>query len=252
MERVWFNSRRGERLAGVLHRPKGTPRRGMILTHGFRGSKEGGGKAVELAEQISDRGLAVLRFDFAGVGESEGEFDRITLSRQVADLQGALDWFLGTGPLDTFVVGRSFGGSTALAAAALDQRIRGLCLWSTPIDLVATFRRTLGGLFEQLEAGREVSIRDDHGEGFGLRPEFVTDAKRHDLYRDLERVAGRPILFLHGEGDETVSLEQAEQGYQVAGHPKELVVIKGGDHQFTRTWESAWQALFSWIEKLPG
>ena len=236
----------------MLHTPTGTPRLGMILTHGFRGSKEGGGRAVELAEQLSDRGLMVLRFDFAGVGESEGEFERITLSRQVADLQGALDWFLELYPLETFVVGRSFGGSTALAAAAVDQRIKGVCLWSTPIDLVDTFRRTLGDLFEQLEAGREISVRDDHGEGFGLRPEFVTDAKQHDLYQDLKRVSGRPILFLHGSNDETVKLEQVEKGYQVADYPKELVVIKGGDHRFTQTGESAWKALFDWIEKLPG
>lgn len=250
MERIRFANRQGLKLAGCLHQPDCQPLAGVVLTHGFRGTMEGGGKAVELAERLAGMGYLVFRFDFTGAGESEGDFASITLSRQVSDLQSALDWLEGRFSIPWLVVGRSFGGSTALAAASVDHRIKGLCLWATPLDLAGTFRNALEKLYDNLMAGQEVAVTDDHGTAFRLKPDFIQDLCQHDLYQKLKDVAGRPILFLHGAIDSTVNLEQVERGFRLAEPPKELVIIPDGDHQFTRTWQKAWDALFDWLNRV--
>ena len=250
MERIRFTNRQGLKLAGCLHQPGCRPLAGVVLTHGFRGTMEGGGKAVELAERLAGMGYLVFRFDFAGAGESEGDFSSITLSRQVSDLKSSLDWLEGQFNLPWLAVGRSFGGSTALAAAAVDHRIKALCLWATPLDLIRTFRNALGRLYDNLLAGQEVAVTDDHGQTFTLKPEFIEDLCRYDLYQKLKEVAGRPILFLHGALDSTVDLAQVKRGFKQAEPPKEMVIVPDGDHQFTRTWQKAWDALFDWLNRI--
>jgi putative redox protein len=253
---VCFNNLRGEKLAGGFHRPHGLPAASIIITHGFRGSKEGGGRAILLGEELARRGYAVLRFDFAGVGESEGEFSEITIERQVEDLLAAVQWVVdyGTGPKVPIVgLGRSFGGSTLIAAAAQDIKLDGVCLWATPFDLPGTFARILEEFFHRLKAGcPKVYLKDDKG-NFALNATFVEDLYKYKLDPLLRQLSPRPILIIHGENDEVVGISQAWKAFQMALEPKVIQVIPQGDHQFTSTWELAWQALFAWLNQhFPG
>lgn len=249
MEKVWFSTPRGEKLAALFHADEDSWGTTVLLTHGFRGTKEGGGKALEFAEHLIMRGYGVFLFDFCGAGESEGDFSSITLSRQVEDVSAALDWLEQRVRGAIVGVGRSFGGSTLLKATASDFRLRGLVLWSTPLDLKRTFQELLGELFIRLQEGHPVRVRDHHGGEFELKPDFAQDLLKHDLYQELEHIKGRPILFLHGARDEVVTISQAKKGYNYAFPPKEIVIVPNGDHQFTTAWEKAWEAVFSWLER---
>ena len=252
MEKVWFKNDRGQRLAGVFHAPSSNLLANIIITHGFRGSKEGGGRAVILGEELARLGYGVLRFDFAGVGESEGDFAEITVSRQVEDLRTAVNWVFNS-PVRREVpllgLGRSLGGSTLLIAAAQDSRIAGVCFWSTPYDLPQTFSRILDKNFDLLKSGRSsLELQDEKGK-FILRSDFVQDLYRHNLEQHISSINLRPILIIHGEQDEVVAVEQARKAYTMAGNPKEIAVIPGGDHRFLQTWPNVWDRVFIWLDK---
>ncbi len=94
MEAVNFSGHAGLGLSGVLHRPSGTVKDCdcVIICHGFRGSKDGGGRAISLSEKIAAQGIAALRFDFSGTRDSEGEFAGVTLSKYIQDLAGAIEF----------------------------------------------------------------------------------------------------------------------------------------------------------------
>jgi len=222
----------------------------VILTHGFRGSKEGGGKAVEFAQRLRMLGCLVLIFDFSGVGESEGDFSKITLTRQREELRSALDVLSNLTAKPTIVIGRSFGGATALAAAAVDRRIFGLSLWSTPFDLEATFRNILQANFERLQSGETITLMDDKELVFCLRPDFVRDLFNHDLLQIIQQLNECSILIIHGENDQIVAKAQSEQAYFLAREPKRLLILPGADHALVGGHDAAWKATEDWLRQL--
>lgn len=228
------------RLPVVVHRP-GDRYTGctVIFCHGFRGSKEGGGRATALAEKIADLGHSVIRFDFT---------PNQCLSRQVAEL-AAVVAFCRTNIGGRLVLfGRSMGGSAAVAFAAGDRRVAGLCLWATPGDLAETFRLSLGAGYDRLIGGESFDIEDEFGR-LHLDPSFALDIARHDLPECVRSLAGVPILIVHGDEDEVVPLAQARELFRQAGEPKELVVISGSDHRFLRGHPEASAAVIDWLNR---
>ena len=116
-ENVTFGNGRGERLAGVLHLPRETVNGfGVILCHGMESSKESL-KLIHLGDSLSRAGFTVLRFDFTGAGESSGEFECITCTRHVEDLEAAHGLLKERGLAQAGVIGSSMGGTTALMHA---------------------------------------------------------------------------------------------------------------------------------------
>lgn len=228
------------RLAVVVHRP-GNRYTGctVVFCHGFRGSKEGGGRATALAEKIADLGHSVVRFDFT---------PNQCLSRQVAELTAVVAFCRANIGDRLILSGRSMGGSAALAFAAADRRVAGLCLWATPCDLAETFRLSLGAGYDRLTNGESLDIEDEFGR-LHLGPEFVDDFARHDLPACLRSLAGIPVLIVHGDADEVVPPAQARRLFYAAGEPKELVVIAGGDHRFLRGHPEASAAVVAWLDR---
>lgn len=238
MDQVSFQNSKGMRLAGVWHRPGGAGADGgrnplLIICHGFRGGKDGSGRAVDLGTKIAAAGYHVLRFDFSGTGESEGEFTAVTLTGYMADLDDAVSFTreLTAGPV--IVLGRSFGGTTAVCQAAVDGRIAGVCTWAAPADLTETFGKPLAEAMGQFARGDTMTVADETGE-FSLRRGFFDDFAFHDVYRAAGRIAPRPFLIIHGSADETVAVEQGRKLYSAGGQVKELQIIQGADHGFTR------------------
>ena len=118
-------------------------------------------------------------------------------------------------------------------AASRSADITGLVLWAAPNDLQATFRNALGAeAYNALSAGQTLYLNDERGE-LTLTPDFITDFAKYDLQGILRNWRKRPLLILHGEKDETVAVDQARLTFALAGVPKKLVIINGGDHSFT-------------------
>ena len=110
MQSIWINNKYGEKLAAYLFLPEREPRFFLIVCHGFRGAKENGGRIYQFASRVNDLDGGVLAFDFSGSGASEGNYARMTLTRQADDLRSVIDYISSLYDLPLVLLGRSFGG----------------------------------------------------------------------------------------------------------------------------------------------
>jgi len=196
-------------LAGVFHSPREEGATCVITCHGLYSSKDSE-KYVGIARRFCREGLAVLRFDFRGCGESVGWFEETSLTGRIEDLKDALDFVQEQGYESIGVTGSSLGGTVAVLTAAKDKRIEALVTWATPCHLDELFR---GELVEGLEKLRQ-------------------DVSKYDVVRSVKEV-NCPVLIVHGTLDEQVPLPHAEVLYENANKPKNFQIIEGGDHRLT-------------------
>ena len=229
-------------LAGVVHRPTELKltKAVLVMCHGFRGSKEGGGRATRLAEKAALLGISVVRFDFTPLQ---------TLTRQVEELGHVVEFARKNLGERIFLLGRSMGGSACLAHTDKYQDIAGLCLWATPWGLEETFRLALGEHYQQLEQGQAVKLNDEYGEAV-ITPAFVQDFTCYDLLTSVRNLCGIPLLQVHGSSDGIVPLQQAFDIHLAACEPKQLVVIEGGDHHLAEHAEIASGHVLSWLKSV--
>lgn len=225
-------------LSAVLHEAKiKTAKATIIISHGFRGSKEGGGRARQLAESAADN-FNVIRYDFTPLG---------TLTRQKNELNSVLYFVKDNFAGNIILFGRSMGGCASLLAAAGNKDINGLILWSMPFDTQATFRLSLGDEnIEKLKNGMALCLDDEWGKAT-LQSEFYTDLISHDIKAALTAVCDIPVLFVHGELDEIVPVQQAKQAFSLSNGKTSFSLIKGADHRFINGFEQSRQAVLSWL-----
>lgn len=248
MEKVSFLNKKKQKLAGLLSSlpPASNPIL-VIVCHGFTGSKEGGGKAVEMARFLAGSGISTLLFDFAGSGESEGSFEDISLGGHMEDLSSAVDFCSEKGYTDIITLGRSFGGSTAICQAPSDTRIKGVCTWAAPASLMDLF---LGFTDEDLPGDESelISLAGDEGLIF-LKKSFFTDLSRHSVPHCASLLSPRPLLVVQGTHDSVVSQEDARLIYHSAGEPRDLRLLEGADHQFSSHYGEVWEIFSEWVIK---
>lgn len=242
-KKVSYTNKQGLKLSALLY---SSPARGalVIVCHGFTGSKEGGGRAVAMAEEMGKRGYATLLFDFSGCGESEGSFADITLTGHIEDLASSVDYGLDSGFQRVITLGRSFGGTTVLCHAALDEQIAGVCTWAAPAELSKLFK----GYFDRGNAKADslIPLTSDGGTVM-LHAKFFTDLEQYDPTHCASMITPRPLLVLHGQSDAVVPVENACLISGSAGSPKELRVIPQADHQFSQHYREAWQIMLAWL-----
>jgi alpha-beta hydrolase superfamily lysophospholipase len=204
----------GKKIYGILHLPRNPRPPCVICSHGLFSSKDSE-KLVQIGDTFSDQGIAVIRYDHQGCGESEGDLSTATASSRIKDLEAIVDLTLHHPLLGDRLglLGSSMGGFISIFKAAVDHRVKALALWATPA---------------LLEGGKELIERE---EGIRLQDSFYNDAKRYDATLAIQRLSN--CLLLHGEADEIVPLAHAETLYRVAHPPKHLEVFSGGDHRFT-------------------
>jgi fermentation-respiration switch protein FrsA (DUF1100 family) len=211
--KVSFQSE-GNRIGGVLHLPDQENPPCVIASHGLLSSKDSE-KYIALGEKISREGMAMLRFDFRGIGESEGCEEDNTISKKIIDLSAAIDFvrsFSGLGDR-IGLLGSSLGGFLSLMRASMDQKSRAVVIWATPLHM------------DDLGSKKQ-------GEDYPLPPEaFFEDLPKHRLLPLLPKVSN--CLVIHGEKDELVPLEQALGIFNSLSPPKEIHVIGDADHRLT-------------------
>jgi len=244
-DKFYIPNREGQRLACIQFLPPEKTEFQMIVAHGFRGRKENSGRIEVFAQKLTALGGSVLAFDFAGSGESEGLFSQMTLSRQIADLQAVIDHRTFWDPAPLVVLGRSFGGTTSLAACAGDPRIKGLVLWSAPVFLTQTFFRVMPHESDKIPTG-SLELEDEQG-CFTLGPEFARDLLRHDCGQYLERLHDCPLLVIHGADDQDVDPVNA-QFFQRAGRDLiEVRIVPGADHRFAEKQSEREEITLNWL-----
>ncbi|MGZ3512413.1 MAG: alpha/beta hydrolase [Thermodesulfobacteriota bacterium] len=212
-EKVFFQSE-GYRISGVLHLPDEENPPCVIASHGLLSSKDSE-KYIALGERMSGEGIAMLRFDFRGIGESEGNEEDNTISKKIVDLNAAIDFVKIYAALGDRIglIGSSLGGFLSLIRASMDKEIKAVVVWATPLHL-----DDLGSKKQE--------------EDYPLPPEvFFEDLPKHRLWFLLPKISN--CLVIHGERDELVPIDQALGIFYNLGMPKEIHVIGGADHRLT-------------------
>jgi putative redox protein len=237
-ERFDFPNGRGQTLAARLERPAGPVRAGAVFAHCFTCGMNVHA-AVRTARALAARRIATLRFDFTGLGASEGDLAEESFTRNVDDLLAAVRRLEDEiGPV-RILVGHSLGGTAALAAALRLEGIRLVATIGAPADPVHA-RRLFDDHLAEIErhGTAEVTLA---GRTIRIGRELVEDLGGHRL-EDRLRNLRAALLVLHGSRDEIVRAEQAERIFRAAPDPKSLVVIDGADHLLTRREDADWVA----------
>ncbi|MEN6390973.1 MAG: alpha/beta fold hydrolase [Syntrophomonas sp.] len=237
----------GRQLASLFFVPKEFTHI-IIICHGFRGTRENGGRIYSFAERLNRIGLAAVAFDFSGSGQSSGAFADNTLSSQARDLKLVIEHSAKRFSRPIILLGRSFGGSTVLAGGSTDPRVAAFIFWSTPVQLEQTFRGMLQNDYDLLLNGRPITAQDDGGT-FQIGPGLVADFSRHNFKDYTSRIGERPVLIVQGESDQVVPLIN---GRLLKSHlpNSTLWLLPEADHRFTQhtTWREV--ETVKWIERV--
>lgn len=212
----------------------------LVMAHGFRGSRESGGRAAGVAYQAAAC-CDVVRFNFTGT---------TVISLQVAELHAVIGEIRRRKPgCSIYLLGRSLGGAASIITASQDREISRLLLWAAPNNLRETFLHVMTPeYYNRLDAGETLHFTDERGE-CELTPDFLTDFDKYDLSAMLAGWDGRPVLIMHCAGDETVLAEQAVRNARLLGGCAQLHIFPGGDHSFTEYSEEAGALIASWLQE---
>ena len=246
-ERFDFPNARGQTLAALLERPDREAAAFALFAHCFTCSKDNLA-AKRIAEALAARGIAVLRFDFTGLGASEGEFANTGFSSNVADLVAAADHLRRTERAPALLVGHSLGGAAVLAAADHISEARAVATIAAPSDpghVTGLFKDRIADIRARGEG--EVVLE---GRPFRIRREFLDDVAEQNL---LARVGSlrKALLVLHSPTDDTVGIDNASRIFLAAKHPKSFVSLADADHLLTRRRDAHYAAhvIAAWAER---
>ncbi len=227
MTQVQFKNQAGLLLSGDLEMPTaGEPRAFALFAHCFSCTRKIRA-AVHIARAMADQGIAVLRFDFTGLGDSEGQFSDSSFSANVDDLLAAADWLASEHQPVQILVGHSLGGTAVLAAAPHIDSCRAVASINAPSEP----RHVLRHMEENLEAIREQgsAVVNLGGRPFRIRQEFVDDVRNQDVANRLRNLK-RALLVLHAPLDKTVAVSHASTIFEAALHPKSFISLDQADH----------------------
>lgn len=224
-----FTNRRDEELSARIEYPSGKVDATAVFAHCFTCSKDLRA-ARRLARALAQRGIAVLSFDFAGLGSSDGDFAATTFSSDVDDLVAAAGYLADTLMAPSLLVGHSLGGAAVLTAADRLAGVEAVATIGAPADVshvTNIFADELDTIREQGEA--EVTLA---GRPFTIAASFVEDLHDHHLVDVVERLDAA-LLFLHAPLDTTVGIDNARLLFEHARHPKSFVSLADADHLLT-------------------
>jgi dipeptidyl aminopeptidase/acylaminoacyl peptidase len=231
----------GQKLYGMLHIPEGVPRFPAIaMLHGFSGQRiEPHRLFVKTARRLSQEGIAVLRFDFRGSGESEGDFYDMTLSGEIKDALAALDFLRAQPEVDIQrlgVIGLSMGGYVATCVTTLNPKIKALVLWAASAKGLKMFPHYVHLSAKNRKDWLQKGERDFGGMVLGSG--FLKDGKNlPNPLPGLSRFSGK-ALVIHGEADASVPVTEAQVYRDLLKKKAVVHILKGADHTFNRNeWE---------------
>lgn len=221
----------GHQLAAKLDAPVGDIKAYALFAHCFTCGKDAIG-AHRLAHALAAQGIAVLRFDFTGLGGSEGDFADTNFSSNVADLVAAADFLRAHHAAPRLLIGHSLGGTATLAAAAQIPEARAVVTIGAPSD--PTHMPSLFGTEYEEIIGRDgEAMVPLAGRPFRIKQHFFDDAKSYALKEKIVALK-RALLVMHAPGDDTVPLTNAMEIFSAAKHPKSFVTLDSADHLLTR------------------
>jgi putative redox protein len=246
-ERFQFAGTGGHQLAAALDLPDGAITAYALFAHCFTCSKDVLA-AKRIAAALAAKGIAVLRFDFTGLGSSEGDFANSTFSSNVADLVLAADHLRQTRSAPAVLIGHSLGGAAILAAARQIPEAKAVVTIAAPSDaahVTGLFKERIEDIRKHGEV--EVSLA---GRPFRIKREFLDDVAEQSLTAQIAKLH-KALLVMHSPTDDTVGIDNATHIFVAAKHPKSFVSLAGADHLLSQRRDSVYVAdvIAAWAER---
>ncbi|MGQ5637878.1 MULTISPECIES: alpha/beta hydrolase family protein [unclassified Streptomyces] len=246
-KRIEFTGSHGAPLAARLELPATTPQAYAVFAHCFTCGKDTFA-AARISRALTEYGIATLRFDFTGLGESGGDFAESTFSSDVDDLVRAAGYLRDHFAAPSLLVGHSLGGAAVLAATHRIPEVRAVAIVGSPVSpehVVHRFKDDRATIEQRGEA--EVDLG---GRTFRIRRDLLDDLAAQPQRERIHRL-GAALLVMHSPADETVELDNARQIFDAARHPKSFVAIPGADHLLTDRADAAYVAavLAAWATR---
>lgn len=242
-----FEGEIGATLDGLLEEPEGAPHGYALMAHCFTCGKNIA-SASRIARALVEKGYAVLRFDFTGLGGSDGDFSNTNFSSNVGDIVAAANYLRDHHQAPSLLLGHSLGGTAVLSAAHHIPEVRGIVTIGAPANPEHVAKQFACDISSIEEAGEaEVQLA---GRSFTIKKQFLDDIR---ATADPAHIADlrRALLVFHSPVDETVSIKQAETIYKSAKHPKSFVSLDKADHLLTKRDDANYVAdvVASWVKR---
>jgi putative redox protein len=220
----------GEHLAAALELPDREPRAYVLFAHCFTCGKDNAA-ATRITRTLAANGFATLRFDFTGLGGSDGDFANSNFSSNVADLIAAAAWLRTEFAAPQLLIGHSLGGTAVLAAASEIPEVRALATIGAPAT-AEHVEKQFAASAEQIarEGEAQVSLG---GRDFVIRQQFLEDIRSTPVTERIGQLR-KALLVMHSPTDATVSVDQATRIFAAARHPKSFISLDNADHLLTR------------------
>lgn len=244
---ITFDGLHGDTLTARLDLPEGPPRAWALFAHCFTCSKDTIATA-RIARELTSAGVAVLRFDFTGLGSSEGEFSETTFTSNTDDLVAAADYLREHHRAPSILIGHSLGGAAVLATAHRIPEVAAVATLGAPAD-PEHVTKLLGSARQRIEETGEAQVTLA-GRTFRIRKEFLDDIEAQPQ-RERIRSLKASLLVLHSPVDEVVGVDNARQIYETARHPKSFISLDDADHLLTDKRDAAYVAtvLSAWASR---
>lgn len=245
---VRFHNQSGIQLAGRLELPADrAPRAYAVYAHCFTCGKDVKA-AVNIARALCMQGIAVLRFDFTGIGESGGEFADTTFSTNVDDIRAAAEFLAESYEAPRILIGHSLGGAATLEAAHDVASCEAVATIGAPAN-PEHVAQLLGSARETIEEEGEAEV-DLFGRRFTFRKAFLDDLQTHD-WQDKIHALRKPLLLFHSPVDRIVDISNAARIYRAAMHPKSFIALNEADHLLSNPADSDYVGLLlaAWASK---
>lgn len=247
--KITFPGSQGSSLAGLLENPDGPPLATVLFAHCFTCGKDIAA-ASRIARHLVQRGFAVLRFDFTGLGNSDGDFSNTNFSSNVQDLIKAADYLREHHAAPSLLIGHSLGGTAVLQASSQIPEIFGTVTIGSPADAHHVEKQFSCDIDRiEKDGSAEVSLA---GRKFLIKRQFIDDL-RADLDSRIGKIKGA-VLIMHSPTDSIVSVNEAEKIYKAATHPKSFVSLDSADHLLTKAKDAEYvaQTVAAWATRYLG
>lgn len=221
-----FENDQNESLSAMLELPDGDVKCFALFAHCFTCAKDGIA-ATYISRILAENGIAVLRFDFTGLGDSDGDFSNTNFSSNIQDLIAAAAFLQQQYRAPQLLVGHSLGGAAVLAVAQYLPSVSAVVTINAPAT-AEHVKQLFAGAYDEIESNQSARVSLG-GRKFTLRKQFVDDLERYQALDHIERL-NKALLIFHSPIDAIVSIDEAARIYAAAKHPKSFVSLDNADH----------------------
>ncbi|MFY0600403.1 MAG: OsmC family protein [Cyclobacteriaceae bacterium] len=234
-EKVYFQNAEGNRLSGIIDFPLvGRPKAFAIFAHCFTCSKNL--KAVDnISQGLTDHDIAVLRFDFTGLGQSKGDFSDSNFSSNITDLKSAYDFLEQNYQAPQIMIGHSLGGAAVLHASGDLEAVKSVVTIGAPSNPVHVKHLFDSGQEEISQKGS--ALVNIGGRSFTIKDQLIQDLEKNDTTEVISKM-GKALLIIHSPQDTIVGIENATEIFLAAKHPRSFISLDGADHLMSKSADS--------------